>query len=130
MGQQQLLLIVLSIILLGIALSVGYSMYRSSADSANRDNIYNQLNFVASAGYSHYLKAKTFSGAERDLDNLLEEESVKIWMPKLEGITGEPVIKKTSNGFSISVVSENGKYRATISENISNNSRTITWEEI
>jgi len=130
LGQQQILLIVLSMILLGVAITVGVSMYFSNADSANQDQIYSQLNYASSAGYSHYLKAKTFNGAEKNLDELLKQESIDLWLPKFEGISGEPIIKKISNGFSISVISSNGKHKATIFENVSDNSRTVSWEEI
>lgn len=117
-------------ILLGVAITVGVSMYLSSAESANQDQIYSQLNYASSVGYSHYLKAKTFNGAEKNLDNLLKQESIDLWLPKFEGISGEPIIKKISNGFSISVISSNGKHKATIFENVSDNSRTVSWEEI
>ena len=130
MGQQQLLLLVLGIILLAVSVSVGLAIYKSNADSANKDQIYNQLNFAASAGYAHYMKAKTFSGAERNIDDLLKQESINIWMPKLEQISGEPVIQKTANGFSISVISSNGRHKAIIEENVNDNSRKISWNEI
>ena len=50
MGQQQLLLIVLSVIIVGIAIVVGINMFGASAASANQDAVINDLmNFGASA---------------------------------------------------------------------------------
>ena len=43
MGQQQLLLIILGVIVVGIAVAVGITMFSDSAISANRDAVTNDL---------------------------------------------------------------------------------------
>jgi hypothetical protein len=47
MGQQQILLIVLSVILVGVAVAIGISMFRDNAINSNRDAIYSDLNNFA-----------------------------------------------------------------------------------
>ena len=47
MGQQQLLLIILGVIIVGIAIAVGISMFSSGSVQANRDGIVNDLNNLA-----------------------------------------------------------------------------------
>ena len=43
MGQQQLLLIILGVIIVGIAVAVGITMFQDNAISANRDAVTNDL---------------------------------------------------------------------------------------
>ncbi|NIS38712.1 hypothetical protein GWN26_11755, partial [Candidatus Saccharibacteria bacterium] len=50
MGQQQLLLIVLSVIIVGVAIAVGVNMFQSSAVDANRQAMITDLvNYSAKA---------------------------------------------------------------------------------
>ncbi len=54
MGQQQLLLIVLGVIIVGIAIAVGISMFKSSAVDANRSAIASDLANLASKAQRYY----------------------------------------------------------------------------
>ena len=130
MGQQQILLLILGIILLGVAVSLGFTIFTSNADSGNKDLIYSQLNYAASNGYSHFIKSHNLSGANRDIDLLLSESSINLWLPEFKDITGLPKVEKTSNGFSITVVSKNGKNKASIFENLTDNTRTVSWSKV
>ena len=47
MGQQQLLLIVLGVIIVGIAIAVGITMFKTNAQSSNRDQVINDLQNLA-----------------------------------------------------------------------------------
>jgi len=48
MGQQQILLIVLGIIIVGIAIVIGIDNFQSKAVQANRDAVIIDLNYLAS----------------------------------------------------------------------------------
>jgi Tfp pilus assembly protein PilE len=54
MGQQQLLLIVLGVIIVGIAIAVGISMFKSSAVDANRSAVSSDLTNLASKAQRYY----------------------------------------------------------------------------
>jgi len=54
MGQQQLLLIVLGVVVIGIAIVVGLSIATSSAQNANRDGIISDMNTMANFAHKHY----------------------------------------------------------------------------
>ena len=54
MGQQQLLLIVLGVIIVGIAIAVGISMFKSSAVDANRSAVISDLTNLASKAQRYY----------------------------------------------------------------------------
>jgi len=61
MGQQQLLLIILGVIIVGIAIAVGITMFRDNAVSSNRDAIANDLLHLA-AKAKHFYKRPTSMG--------------------------------------------------------------------
>jgi hypothetical protein len=62
MGQQQLLLIVLGVIIVGIAIAVGISMFKSNAQSSNRDALVNDLNNLAAQAQQFYRKPVSMGG--------------------------------------------------------------------
>lgn len=62
MGQQQLLLVVLGVIVVGIAIVTGISLFRASAVDANRSNIINDLNQLGGFSQSWYKRPANFAG--------------------------------------------------------------------
>ena len=77
MGQQQLLLIILGVIVVGIAVAVGITMFSDSAISANRDALTNDLVNLASRAQQYYRRpvalgggGNTFTGLTADLTGL------------------------------------------------------------
>lgn len=65
MGQQQLLLIVLGVIIVGIAIAVGITMFSTSAVTANRDAVVNDLNNLASRAQQYWRKPAEMGGGNR-----------------------------------------------------------------
>ena len=62
MGQQQLLLIVLSVIIVGIAVVVGINMFGASAASANLEAVTSDLLNLASRAQQYYVKPTGMGG--------------------------------------------------------------------
>jgi Tfp pilus assembly protein PilE len=62
MGQQQLLLIVLGVIIVGIAVVVGINVFTASASVANRDAIIADLTNIASMAQGFYRKPVALAG--------------------------------------------------------------------
>jgi Tfp pilus assembly protein PilE len=62
MGQQQLLLIILGVIVVGIAVAVGITMFQDNAVSANRDAVTNDLVNLASRAQQYYRRPTALSG--------------------------------------------------------------------
>jgi len=58
LGQQQILLIVLGIIIVGIAIVIGIDNFQSKAVQANRDAVIIDLNYLASDGQAFLKKQK------------------------------------------------------------------------
>lgn len=62
MGQQQLLLIVLGVIIVGIAVVVGINLFNAQAISANRDAVISDLNNLGTMAQQHYKKPTSMAG--------------------------------------------------------------------
>jgi hypothetical protein len=62
MGQQQLLLIVLGVIVVGIAIAVGISLFNANSVNANRDAVVSDLNNLAALAISYYKKPESMGG--------------------------------------------------------------------
>jgi hypothetical protein len=69
MGQQQLLLIVLGVIVVGIAVVVGINLFNASAISANRDGVVSDLNNLGAMAQQHYKKPASMGGGGQAFDN-------------------------------------------------------------
>ena len=62
MGQQQLLLIVLGVIVVGIAVVVGINLFNANAVSSNRDGVVSDLNNLAAMAQQYFKKPTTMGG--------------------------------------------------------------------
>ncbi len=62
MGQQQLLLIILGVIIVGIAVAVGITMFKTNAVSANRDAVVNDLTNLAARAQQFYRRPVSLGG--------------------------------------------------------------------
>ena len=70
MGQQQLLLIVLSVIIVGIAVVVGINMFGASAASANLEAVTNDLLNLSARAQQYYVKPVSMGGGGNDFSGL------------------------------------------------------------
>lgn len=62
MGQQQLLMIVLAIIIVGIAIAVSIELFRANAIDSKRDILINECSNLASIAISYYKKPREMGG--------------------------------------------------------------------
>ncbi|MDZ7722096.1 MAG: hypothetical protein U5R06_04525 [candidate division KSB1 bacterium] len=70
MGQQQLLLIVLSVIIVGIAVVVGINMFNSQAASSNLEAVTNDLLNLAARAQQYYVKPTGMGGGGNSFADL------------------------------------------------------------
>ncbi len=68
MGQQQLLLIVLGIVIVGIAIAVGVTQFRSSAVESNRQNVISDLVNYAAKAQRYYKTPTALAGGGQDFN--------------------------------------------------------------
>ncbi len=65
MGQMQLLLVVLGVLLVGIAIAVGVTMFQANAVESTRNAIINDLGFFAQRARAYYNRPSTSGGGNR-----------------------------------------------------------------
>ena len=65
MGQQQLLLIVLGTIIVGVAVVVGINMFTTGAVNAERDALLQDVNNIASSAAAYWRKPAALGGGAR-----------------------------------------------------------------
>lgn len=70
MGQQQLLLVILVTIIVGIATVVAINTFGTAADSANIDAVRQDVAQLASAAQGYYLKPAALGGGSRSFQDL------------------------------------------------------------
>jgi len=68
MGQQQLLLIVLTVIVVGISVAVGIQIFRGSAQESNRGNLISYCVTYASRAQLYFRTSREFGGGAQNFD--------------------------------------------------------------
>jgi type II secretory pathway pseudopilin PulG len=68
MGQQQLLLVILVTIIVGIATVIAITTFGNAADNANIDAVRNDLGSIALAAQGYYLKPILLGGGDKDFN--------------------------------------------------------------
>ena len=89
MGQQQLLFIVLGVIMVGIAVVMGMSLFRAQSIEAKRNNVLHDCISLAALAQQYYLKPTQYGGGGRSFT----------------GWTIPTNLDSTANGFFQAVVS-------------------------
>lgn len=64
MGQQQLLLVILGVILVAFAVAIGLSLFSAQAIQANKTAIYNDLNQIAAYANHYRVTTTTMGGGQ------------------------------------------------------------------
>jgi len=68
MGQQQLLLIVLGVIIVGIAVVVGINLFNANAEEATKDGIVSDCTNLGAMAQQHYKKPGSMGGGSNTFD--------------------------------------------------------------
>lgn len=70
MGSQQLLLILVGVIIVGIMIAVGLFMFRDQAAATNRDSLANDLVQLAASAQKYYRRPDNFGGGGNSFKGL------------------------------------------------------------
>jgi type II secretory pathway pseudopilin PulG len=73
MGQQQLLLVILVTIIVGIATVVAINTFSSAADSANLDAVRQDIASIAASSQGYYMKPDMLGGGGQDFTGMTFE---------------------------------------------------------
>jgi len=99
MGQQQLLLVILVTIIVGIATVVAINTFSSAADSANVDAARQDALSIAAAAQQYYMKPAALGGGDQTFSNI-----------DFSKISGVPVER---TGTATQAYNQNGSYEIT-----------------
>lgn len=69
MGTQQLLLIVLGVVIIGVAIAVGVTLFKSNAQNSDREQLIGDLMNLGSKAQQYYRKPVTLGGGGNDFGN-------------------------------------------------------------
>jgi hypothetical protein len=70
MGQQQLLLIIIGVIIVGITIAVGITIFKANAVESSRTAIINDLGYFAMRARQLYFKPKNLGGTDHNFSNI------------------------------------------------------------
>lgn len=104
MGQQQLLLIVLSVIIVGIAVVVGIQMFSASSASSNLEAVTGDLLNLASRAQQFYVKPSGLGGGGNSFTGLTANSAgIAKLTPKASNDNGTYSISTAGNGTSVTL---------------------------
>jgi hypothetical protein len=69
MGQQQLLLVILAIIVIGVSVVVANQLFFASAEDSNKDSIITEITNLATISLQYYKKPALMAGGGRSFTN-------------------------------------------------------------
>jgi hypothetical protein len=101
MGQQQLMLVVLVVVIVGISTVVTLNILGFGADNANRDAVRADLLSAASYVQEIWERPTLLNGANRDFTRLTEKELLH--KLKITGIRSENIISNRNGSYEISI---------------------------
>ena len=105
MGQQQLLLVILVTIIVGIATVVALNVFGTQADEANRDAVRQDILGAAASAQGYYLRPEMMDGGGGTFD---EMEIERLGIPGSDNHEGTPMDDGDGDWFN-----ENGAYEIT-----------------
>ena len=103
MGTQQILLIVLSVIIVGIAVAVGITMFNAQATNSNRSAIVGDMNNLASSALAFYKTPASHGGGAQSWGSDIDE--VGMWLGYGYDATADS-LGTGNGGYFISVSSD------------------------
>ena len=109
MGQQQLLLIVLGTIIVGVAVVVGINMFTTGAVNAERDALIQDVNNIASSAAAYWRKPAALGGGARKFTGVADVTIFGADSSNANGkftmtVTNETTIQVTATGANEGVI--------------------------
>lgn len=69
MGQQQILLVIVGTIIVGLAIAVGIGLFSAQAVANSRDAMIHDLNMIAQSAYQYRISIRQLGGGEGNYSN-------------------------------------------------------------
>jgi len=124
MGQQQLLLIILGVIIVGIAIAVGLSLFSAQSIQANKDAIINDLNNIAAHAYQFKIRPSSMGGGQGSYSSAAGTYAIPSKMASNENATF--VATPAANSVSITATSSSNATN-TVTAVVDSDGRLGSW---
>ena len=105
MGQQQLLLIVLGTMIVGVAVAVGINMFTTGAINSERDALMNDVGNVGALAASYWRKPKALGGGARSFAGVTNIASFGLDSTNINGAYAMSSV--TTNKFTLTATGTN-----------------------
>ena len=105
MGQQQILLVIVGVIIVGLAIAIGISLFGAQSVSSNRDAMINDLNHLAMVAYQFRISLRSMGGGEGDYSTFVIPVQMKNNNNGLYSVTDAQVSSLTIKAISINEAS-------------------------
>jgi type II secretory pathway pseudopilin PulG len=118
MGQQQLLLIMLGVIIIGMALAVGLIMFNANSIEQKRNEIINECTLLASEAQLYYRKLKEHGGGGRSFTGwTVPPQYASTEVGSITAVTSANQVILTGTGNEIVTGSDSIKVQITVYPN-------------
>lgn len=91
MGQQQLLLVILVTIIVGIATVVAINAFGSSAEQANRDAVRQDIAAIGSSAQAWFIRPAMLEGGNNSFNGLISTGSTSRQLPFPVTVSPQPM---------------------------------------
>lgn len=126
MGQQQLLLVILVTIIVGVATVVAVNTFQKSRVEANRAAIRQDIIMILNDAQIYYKKPKVMGGGGQSFDTISQDQILSI-EPTNEN--GSYAISGSGNTVTVIGTSQSTEVKLTAEAAISTNGMDISWTE-
>ena len=113
MGQQQLLLIVLGVIVVGIAVVVGINLFNANAETSTQDSVVSQGTNIGALAQQYYKKPTTMGGGGGSFANFNTDVFTKL-PARLVTSTDAKWTFTTADSFHVVVTAQPNDYTWTV----------------
>jgi hypothetical protein len=127
MGQQQLLLIILGVIIVGIAIAVGLQLFQAGSVGANQDALQNDVMNIAAHAQQYFVRPESMGGGNGSFDGYIAA------FPERLATTGNGTYEVTAAaGNTVTIVGESTPYpgstvQLVYTRGVGNAEDTYTW---
>ena len=77
MGQQQILLVILGVVIVGLSIAVGLSLFGAQSVAANRDSMISDLQHISLHAYQYRITLRTMAGGQGDYSTFVIPSSLE-----------------------------------------------------
>jgi hypothetical protein len=129
MGTQQMLLIILCVILIGVALAVGLSLFSANSVESNKSAItHDILNIFAASAYQHFLRPGSMGGGGYSFDGTGVPGAVAYSIPIQLSSNENGTYHAVNTATTCTITGTSTSFDGQVSATVGNDGRVTNWQ--